>query len=151
MSRSTIRGIALGFLAAAFLTMAMHVDSEKKEKPLSLEQLQEQSSKRGYTLVKEKEESKQASHTSPVSNPVPKQAKKTDQAVTGPPSYTLTISSGMSSEEIADILKKEQIIQDPSAFIHYLESNGLSSRIQIGTYILTKDMNLQQIAKTISK
>lgn len=62
----------------------------------------------------------------------------------------LKIEQGMVSQDIAKKLKDEKLIDDEQKFIKYLEDNGYSSYIQIGTFKLKSDMSIKQIAETIT-
>jgi YceG-like family len=66
-------------------------------------------------------------------------------------SFMLTIKPGMNPDSIATILEKQGIINEKNAFTEYIEKNNLSTKVQLGEYVLTKNMSIQQIAKTITK
>ncbi|MET3684272.1 hypothetical protein ABID56_002398 [Alkalibacillus flavidus] len=64
--------------------------------------------------------------------------------------FELTIESGMGLESVASQLASENIIDNDTRFREYLIENGYSRSIQIGSYVLTSNMSLQQIADTIT-
>ncbi|WP_409301691.1 hypothetical protein [Peribacillus sp. SCS-155] len=66
-------------------------------------------------------------------------------------SYSLQIKAGMTTGDIAELLYKERIINDEDAFQQYMNGQNLNEKIQIGIYVVTKDMTISQIAKTITK
>ncbi|MFS0780918.1 hypothetical protein [Bacillus sp. 1P06AnD] len=148
MARSTIRGIAIGFLLAGILTLLFH-QPNSQEKKFTLAELKKASHEYGFELVKETvpKVSKDPEKLPLKKNENPNSAAESK----GSAPFTLQITKGMTSESIGTTLKQAGILQDSAAFIHYLESNGLSSRIQIGSFILTKEMTQIQIANTITK
>lgn len=57
----------------------------------------------------------------------------------------------MTSQQIADTLVNEHIIRDADTLTNYLRRDKLHDHIQVGTFILSKEMSIEQIAKTITK
>lgn len=72
----------------------------------------------------------------------------TDNADT---SITFTIIRGMSSGMVADLLQKENLIEDAEEFNNYLISEGKASVIRIGTYTLPRDAVYKDIVNAITK
>ena len=64
--------------------------------------------------------------------------------------HTFTTSDGVVSQDIADILVENNIIDDRQAFLDFLENNDYSSYIQIGKFTVTSDMSFEDIAKVIT-
>lgn len=65
--------------------------------------------------------------------------------------YSLEITSGMTSEEIANILENHGIIDNGNDLSVYLDENGYSTKIQLGIFNLSNGMSLDQIARIITK
>lgn len=65
--------------------------------------------------------------------------------------YVLQIESGMNSSDIADLLESNQVIEDASSFIEYLQENDLSQTIQLGSYEVTSTMSIEEIAQMITR
>jgi len=93
----------------------------------------------------EEEKKKEPPTPSAPEKPEPKETKETNLA------YQLEIKSGMLSHEIADMLANEKIVDDADQFEAYLEDNGYSKRIQLGTFELEANMSYKEIAKIITK
>ncbi|GGH79769.1 hypothetical protein JOD43_001702 [Pullulanibacillus pueri] len=76
-----------------------------------------------------------------------------DASETKPTKVKIHIKSGMTSTDIADQLESEHIIKKGQAddLVHYIVKNGLEKYIQLGTYTVSSDMSLAEIAKTIAK
>lgn len=59
------------------------------------------------------------------------------------------IVTGMTSEEVSNLLKKKGIIEDPGAFNQYLKQNDYTTRINIGEFQIEKYASYQDIADAI--
>lgn len=134
MTRSGIRGFAAGLLVAALICGGYYYLNEPKpvkDEALSLAELQKASEKLGYNLV-EKPSVKETLLAKPVT-------------------YKLVIKKGMSSEDIGELLKKNKIIKDTSHFARYLQQHQLTTKLQIGEYLLKDTMSTDQIADMITE
>lgn len=60
--------------------------------------------------------------------------------------YTLTIASGVSSNTVCDILKKNGIIADSGDFDRFLVSNGYADRIRVGSFEVNSGMSYDELA-----
>ncbi|RFU64289.1 hypothetical protein D0469_18985 [Peribacillus saganii] len=65
--------------------------------------------------------------------------------------YTLTIKSGMTSDKIADILVSREILENRKAFEKYMKDNNLQSKIQVGEFVVTSNMSVEQMVNTITR
>ena len=57
----------------------------------------------------------------------------------------------MNSSDIADLLESNQVIEDASSLIEYLQENDLSQTIQLGSYEVTSTMSIEEIAQMITR
>ncbi|WP_411953447.1 hypothetical protein ACKXGF_09070 [Alkalibacillus sp. S2W] len=64
--------------------------------------------------------------------------------------YELVIEQGMGLEEVASQLQEENIIEDQSKLKEYFRENDYSRSIQTGSFIVTPNMSLDQIAITMT-
>jgi len=141
MNRGSLRGFASGLLIATVLVGGLYYIEESDDKPLTLEELTTESERLGYTLTKKEEDTpSQVSIT-------PSSVEKGEELST---SYQLDITYGMNSEDIADLLQRNEIIDDANRFQNYLKDNKLTTSIQIGSYDLIETMTYEQIAQTIT-
>ena len=141
MNRGSLRGFASGLLIATVLVGGLYYIEESDDKPLTLEELTTESERLGYTLTKKEEDTpSQVSIT-------PSSVEKGKELST---SYQLDITYGMNSEDIADLLQRNEIIDDANRFQNYLKDNKLTTSIQIGSYDLIETMTYEQIAQTIT-
>jgi cell division protein YceG involved in septum cleavage len=63
----------------------------------------------------------------------------------------ISVSSGMTSIDVGDILKQTEIIDDSFAFSKEVENRGLSSGLKPGIYEVNSEMTLDEIISTIFK
>lgn len=64
---------------------------------------------------------------------------------------TITVKRGMDSSSVAALLEREGIIEDAHDFDSYLDKNGYSTRIRIGTYVVKSSDSYKTLAKIITK
>lgn len=63
----------------------------------------------------------------------------------------ISVSSGMTSIDVGNILKQTEIIDDSFAFSKEVENRGLSSALKPGIYEVNSKMTLDEIISTIFK
>ena len=64
--------------------------------------------------------------------------------------YTFEISSGESLNRVSSNLEKAGLIRSKSVFKYYCDFAGMSQKIQVGTYSLTKGMSMTEIADRLT-
>lgn len=88
--------------------------------------------------------------------PAPTPAGSTEAPDADPPASTgnkakITVVSGMSSEDIAELLKDAGIIKDTKAFLKRLGEVGKDDKLKIGTYEITKGAKYDEIINILTK
>lgn len=63
---------------------------------------------------------------------------------------TITVVGGMGSEEVALLLEDAGIIESAADFDSFLNQNGYSTRIEIGTFEVNSQMTYEEIADILS-
>ncbi|MFC4618001.1 endolytic transglycosylase MltG [Camelliibacillus cellulosilyticus] len=63
----------------------------------------------------------------------------------------VAVKEGMTTSDVADDLQKKHIIKDKQALIDYVIKNKLEPYLQLGTYTISSDMSIADIAKAITK
>ena len=63
---------------------------------------------------------------------------------------TLNITSGMSSNKVADELQKSGVVESGYDLNMYLYNNGYENKIRVGTYSIRKGSSYQEIAEAIT-
>lgn len=62
----------------------------------------------------------------------------------------ITITSGMSSTGVSNLLEEIGIIQDSKEFDTFLRNGGYSRKILVGSYEVSSDASFEEIAKKIT-
>lgn len=147
MDKLLLRGIAVGIILSTIVYGYFYY-FEKPESIISETQVKDYLEEKGYVPIsKEKynellQKETDNSENQKVKEPLPEPVKK---EIT----YSLSIEPGMNSNQIADVLEEEGIIQNSSDLNSYLIENDLNTKIQIGTYELSNMMDISEIAKVI--
>lgn len=61
-----------------------------------------------------------------------------------------TTKDGVVTQEVADILVDEKIIKDRQKFLKYMDDNGYSEYLQVGTFEVSSDMSMKELAEVIT-
>lgn len=62
----------------------------------------------------------------------------------------ISVESGMSSEQVADMLQTKAVIQSATDFDSYLKANGYSKIISVGNYEINANSTYKEIAEIIT-
>lgn len=174
----TVRAFSLGLLTASLILFIIYLvtdESTQAVEELSVEELTEALEEKGYRTITEDEfisysvyldekqqEDKEADGKKDQKSTKEEKSKEKDQedAVEEeeeqeeeneePKTISFKVEPGFVSQDIGEILKDEDIIDDASEFVRYMEDNGYSSYIQIGTFKVNSDMTLKEIAETLT-
>ena len=149
MSKDSMRGFAAGLLFSTIIIGSYYYIEVDKQQDLTIEQLEEASTRLGYELINKNEQSKEslAEVTADITTG-DKAEVSTSEPV--PVTYSLTITNGMSSDDIALILFENSMIESPEDFEAFFKDNNLTKKIQIGEFQLTKGMSFEEIANIIA-
>lgn len=153
MNRRNTRAFAFGVLLSVCIIGIFYFSIDDKKAPeMNIDRAKTILEEKGYVVLTkdnynqmEKTLSNQTSKEKKEQTPDPPKSKESVTA------YQLEIVSGMVSRDIADILAKEKIIDDANRFELYLEENGYSKKIQLGSFELTSKMSYKDMAKIITK
>ena len=149
MSRDSIRGFAAGLLFSTIIIGSYYYLEENKQQELTIKQLEEASAKLGYKLSNKNEHSKEE-------NVVEEKQDITiedevEASTSDPVKFSLTIKNGMGSDDIAQILYENKMIESTEGFEAFFKDRNLTKKIQVGDFQLTKGMPIQDIANIITK
>lgn len=161
MNKRSLRSFGIGILFSVSILGAAYFSTyEVQKKDITIEEAKKKLKKENYLVYSEQEfESVKKEIVTKVekekieATEQKKKEQNTDE--TSKPktiiTYHLEVTSGMTSNDIVDRLLNAKIIKDSEQFKNYLDDNGYSTKIQLGVFILTSDMSLEQIAKIITK
>ncbi|WP_079708497.1 hypothetical protein [Paraliobacillus ryukyuensis] len=163
--KQILRSFALGLLTATVLLGVFYMlDNDKELKDnqtgtLSTEEMKQELEAQGYTVEGIAEQQPEEENTADQKQK--DQDQENDNEETSPSEeqqtppkeiriYSLHIESGMTISEIAGVLANASIIEDENALISFLNKNDYATSIQIGTFELTSEMSIDEIAATIT-
>lgn len=142
MNSLTIRGFAIGILAATSILAVVYVIQEKNATSLKISDadLHAYAEDHQYVLIKKKE------YEDSLKPAFEKQETKSKTS-----EVSISIKAGMSSLDIAHTLVNNHIIDSTDEFENLVAQKNASTKFQVGTYTLTSNMSLEQIVNTLTK
>ncbi|MCM3761665.1 hypothetical protein M3212_12790 [Alkalihalobacillus oceani] len=151
MSHKGLQSFAGGlFLATAILggtyyyTHSMNEEAEPERIELSAEDMMSRLTAAGYTVLTEAELEAVRDEASSGQQ----EGEQEKQQIIY--QMVLTISSGMTSYQVADQLVTGQIIDEVEPFLDYLRANGLTQSIRTGQFLITSEMTVEEIIAVIT-
>lgn len=143
-----LRGVGAGILLCAVVIFAAYKtsgnsmsDKEIMDKAIELGMVVTEEDNLSKVLDKDTTEDSSTETNTTESSTTEASNKKTK--------VTFEITRGMTSTAVAQILQEQGVIEDYRDFDSYLDSNGYSYRISIGTFEVTVGDSYEVIAKTI--
>ena len=173
-----LRGLGIGVLVTTIILTIAHHNQRKmsdadvieraKELGMVMEEdtlFDENASKEEQTTTqeptKEQATTEQATTEQPTTEEPTTKEPVTEEPTTKEPAtqkptenlktVTFTVTDGMYSEAVTDILYKAGIITNKAEFNNFLEKNGYSRIIQNGKHTVNSSMSYEEIAKVITK
>jgi len=128
-----------------FISYSLYLDEENAKK---LEEEEKQKKKEKKNNEKDKDvdkddDNKKQDNKKEDADEADKDRKETK-------TVTISVEQGFVSQDIAQVLKAENIIDNEAEFVKYMEDNGYSPYIQIGKFKVKSDMDLKQLAETLT-
>lgn len=175
--KEPIRFFAIGLLTSAVLMLGVHFFSDSNQEVMDNVPIEEMIAKveeDGYRVITDDEfisyslYTEEAEHTEVKSdddkkkkdseksdeksddNKDKKDKKDKKEKKDKVKKVTFTTEEGVVSQDIADTLIENDIIDDRQKFIDYLEDNDYSPYIQLGTFEVTSDMNFKELAEVVT-
>ncbi len=65
--------------------------------------------------------------------------------------YLLEIRPGMSARQVSQLLYDAGVVPSASSLVQYLEGQGLSSSIQVGSFLVARDMAIADIGQLVTQ
>jgi Ca2+-dependent lipid-binding protein len=159
MNKRSLRSFGIGILFSVSILGAAYFSTNEVQKDISIEEAKKRLKKENYLIYSEQEfESVKKEIVTKVEKEkieaTEQEKKEQNTGETSKPktiiTYHLEVTSGMTSNDIVDRLLNAKIIKDSEQFQKFLDDHGYSTKIQLGVFVLTSDMSLEQIANTIT-
>ncbi|WNB93531.1 hypothetical protein [Bacillus sp. NEB1478] len=149
MTSKNLRGFSAGIIISTGILAGVYFTNSSNNNPeLTEETVEQYLSEKGELAISEDEYTslKETKSAAPVSanktEPVKEEEKVTEM--------NLTITQGMSTGEVCDLLQQGKIIKDGKEFLKYLRSHNLEGLVRAETHQVNSKMSFDEIAKEIT-
>lgn len=135
-------GVGIGLIIASMVNISMG-SSE-----LTVEEIKQEAQKHGLIVLSKEEimaDQPPADEPAPTATPSP----APPPAAQGE-KITITVESGMSSEDITNLLDAAGLLKDRKAFIQRLGELGMDSRLRVGTFEIAKGTENDEIIRILT-
>ncbi|MGA4719409.1 MULTISPECIES: endolytic transglycosylase MltG [Fictibacillus] len=153
MTSKNLRGFSAGIILSTGILAGFYytADDADKTSELTEESVAQYLSEKGELAIS-KEEYTSLKDTETAAAPVAKEEPKTVPPKEEDKVYqmTLTITQGMSTGEVCDLLQKENIIKNSDEFLKYLRTNNLEGAVRAESHQVNSKMSFDEIAKEIT-
>ncbi|MBH0168613.1 hypothetical protein [Fictibacillus sp. 18YEL24] len=153
MTSKNLRGFSAGIILSTGILAGFYytADDADKTSDLTEESVAQYLSEKGELAIS-KEEYTSLKDTETAAAPVAKEEPKTVPQKEEDKVYqmTLTITQGMSTGEVCDLLQKENIIKNSDEFLKYLRTNNLEGAVRAESHQVNSKMSFDEIAKEIT-
>lgn len=152
MTSKNLRGFSAGIIISTVILAGVYytADSESRTE-LTDASVEQYLSENGELAISKEEYTSLTETESAAAAPAKEEAKaepeKEEEKVF---QMTLTITQGMSTGEVCDLLQKGNIIKDSKEFLKYLRSNNLEGAVRAESHQVNSNMNFDELAKEIT-
>lgn len=152
MKKTAIRFLGIGLFLAGTIIQLEHRLSNDDISSTGDAQAYKQSQQELSEVKKQLAQLQLNLNNAQKEQPKQNEAEVSKQEVSSPTvnAFSLSIESGMTSSDISLVLEEAGVIQNKMDFENYIVDQGLSSRIQIGTYEVDSKMTIKQITELIT-
>ncbi|MBN3556135.1 hypothetical protein JYA63_17785 [Fictibacillus nanhaiensis] len=153
MTSKNLRGFSAGIILSTGILAGFYYTADTdKTSVLTDESVAEYLSEKGELAISEEEYTSLKDTDDKVAAPVAKEEPKAVPPKEEEKVYqmTLTITQGMSTGEVCDLLQKENIIKNSDEFLKYLRSNNLEGAVRAESHQVNSKMSFDEIAKEIT-
>ena len=147
--KNILLGVGIGLIIASMINISMG------DKDMTVEQIRKEAAKYNLIVLTSEEimstrtpAENEAPAATPTAAPTPTEAAK--PSAPGE-KVTVTVTSGMSSEGISNLLAEEGLLKDKKAFMERLNELGMDSRLKVGTFEIVKGSEFDEIIRILTK
>lgn len=164
MNSKRILSFSAGLLVATTICGAVYfaesdfnnekkTDGKKEEvsKEMTIEEMESELLSQGYVVHTEEEWQQLEDQAAQALEQNNAEEQKKEEAEKVVYRTFLTVSQGMTSIDVADMLAKAKIIEDKKAFRAEVEKRGVEKYLRPGTFELDSDMSVDEIISTLFK
>jgi hypothetical protein len=152
MTSKNLRGFSAGIIISTGILAGVYYTADTEQSTvLTDESVEQYLSEKGELAISKEEYTSLTEAESAAAAPAKEEAKaepeKEEEKVF---QMTLTITQGMSTGEVCDLLQKGNIINDSGEFLKYLRSNNLEGAVRAESHQVNSNMSFDEIAKEIT-
>ena len=156
MNKGTLRAFSAGIIfATTIITVFYYGSHSNAGQAFTPADAKKMLKEQGYSVLKtsvvnnieKKDVSKKKLQSKSTAQTVKNKEVKKEKVV----SYILKVKYRMTVEEIAEILKKEKIIDNATEFKNYMRAQKLTHKVQVNEYIVTNDMSYEELGKLLTQ
>ncbi|WP_226535180.1 hypothetical protein [Fictibacillus halophilus] len=152
MTSKNLRGFSAGIIISTGILAGVYYTADTENRTeLTDTAVEEYLSEKGELAISKDEYTSLTEAESAAAAPA-KEETKTEPEKEEEKVYqmTLTITQGMSTGEVCDLLQKGNIIKDSKEFLKYLRSNNLEGAVRAESHQVNSNMNFDELAKEIT-
>jgi hypothetical protein len=152
MTSKNLRGFSAGIIISTGILAGVYYTANTEQSTvLTDESVEQYLSEKGELAISKEEYTSLTEAESAAAAPAKEETKaepeKEEEKVF---QMTLTITQGMSTGEVCDLLQKGNIIKDSGEFLKYLRSNNLEGAVRAESHQVNSNMSFDEIAKEIT-
>lgn len=141
--KNILLGIGIGLIIAAMLNISMG------DKDMTVEQIRQEAAKQNLIVLTSEEI--MSTRTPEVSEAPTDAPGSTAKPAAPGEKVTVTVKSGMSSEDITDLLYEAGLLKDKKEFKGRLDELGMDSKLRVGTFEIFKGSEYDEIIRILTK
>lgn len=152
MTSKNLRGFSAGIIISTGILAGVYYTADTENRTeLTDTAVEEYLSEKGELAISKDEYTSLTEAESAAAAPAKEEAKtEPDKEEEKVYQMTLTITQGMSTGEVCDLLQKGNIIKDSKEFLKYLRSNNLEGAVRAESHQVNSNMNFDELAKEIT-
>ena len=153
MTSKNLRGFSAGIIISTGILAGVYYTANTENRTEITDTAVEQYlSEKGELAISKEEYTSLTEAESAAAAPAKEEAKTGPEKEDEEKVYqmTLTISQGMSTGEVCDLLQKGNIIKDSKEFLKYLRTNNLEGAVRAESHQVNSNMNFDELAKEIT-
>ena len=143
MGNYSLKNILLGIGIGLIIAAVLNISTGSRE--MTVEEIKKEAEKHNL-IVLEKEEFMDRRSPENVQPPTP-----TAVPAASEDKVTISVKSGMNSEEIIDLLVEAGLLEDRKAFRNKLGELGVDSKLRVGDFEIQKDSSYDAIIKILTR
>ncbi|MFO7819726.1 MAG: hypothetical protein R6V17_05750 [Halanaerobacter sp.] len=149
MSKDLLLGVGIALIITSSILMVTDSDSYE-DKQLAQEEITKKARKVGMVFPGEDTKTTEQNKFSLQRKTTLKSTDSSSPSSASSPQVTIEIPPGVSSREVANLLHKNNLIQDEKSFIKLLTKFNLANKIMAGSYQFRTDISPSELLLSLT-